>query len=318
MFSRDNDRDPIPPGPGPGLSTTSSISGPPGSTAEPGGALQLKMPMPAHLTSERPARPPGFTLVELLVVISVLALLASCLLPVLAKGKSRGQALSCLNNLKQLQAAWFMSAQDNGDAIAPNISRPAGADQVNMPGAWVAGNAQRDASAANIEAGVLFRLVGAAAAFRCPADRWAVRNYPGIPQTRSYSTHHYLNCDILCGCSAELVNTSPLNLRKYTRIVNPPPSLAWVFIEEHELSIDDGVFVTHSPWLAPGLQDFWVSFPGYRHNNGATVSFADGHAVLRRWRFHRNIKTYVAQPTYASGDDLVDLRWVEDGLPHAP
>jgi prepilin-type processing-associated H-X9-DG protein/prepilin-type N-terminal cleavage/methylation domain-containing protein len=273
----------------------------------------------AHRPIERTVTPLAFTLVELLVVISILAILASLLFPALAKAKARGQAVSCLNNLKQLQVGWFAYVQDNREAIPPNISRLMGSDQVNMPGAWVAGNAQIDTNTANVEAGVIFGQVGSATVYRCPADNSVVRNHPTIRRTRSYSSHHYMNCDIMCGgCGVELVNRTPLNLRKYTGIVNPPPSLAWVFMEEHELSIDDGVFVTHSPWFAPGVPDFWVSFPTYRHENGANVSFADGHAILRRWRFRRTITSYQDQSTVAQGDDLADLKWVEDGLPHAP
>ena len=61
--------------------------------------------------------PQGFTLVELLVTIGIIALLTAILLPVLSKAQRQANSAHCSNNLKQLTIAWRLFAQDNDQKL---------------------------------------------------------------------------------------------------------------------------------------------------------------------------------------------------------
>lgn len=64
----------------------------------------------------------AFTLIELLVVIAIIAILASLLLPALARGKQRARSVACISNLHQVGIGLELYLQDH-DSMLPTCAR---------------------------------------------------------------------------------------------------------------------------------------------------------------------------------------------------
>jgi prepilin-type N-terminal cleavage/methylation domain-containing protein/prepilin-type processing-associated H-X9-DG protein len=232
---------------------------------------------------ELPDADRAFTLIELLVVIAIIAILAALLLPVLSKSKNRTLTIVCLNNLKQIQICWHAYTLDNNDLLTPNNS----VTSVNAGGSGgaIASGVSwclAEPTATNVENGMLFQYNRSLGIYHCPADRSTFSdpsgNTAGPLRARSYnmsqSVNGYPEYDWF------LVGYIPY-FKKLTQIKSPNLADCLVFIDENEGTLLDAQFGMPTDFY--GGSGFWWDMPSNRHNQGANLAFADGHAERWRW-----------------------------------
>jgi len=267
-----------------------------------------------HGTLERrsfnsPSRGAGFSLIELMVVVVVIAVLASLLSAALNQTKSRAHQITCLNNLKELNFAWFYYADDNDDELALNRSADRNPSEEvfgrrNSTNSWVVGNPKEDTTTEDIVKGTLFQYTKSTSIYHCPSDSSTVVDKP-IPRTRSYSMSTYLNGD---GAGVD-----PMVKTRLAEIRNPSPSKMFVFIEEHEASVWSGGFYVSPKSRFSLASASWSSTPSDRHFQGCNVSFADLHVERWKWAWPKslNLSNHTAENHY----ELRDLRRLQESVP---
>ncbi len=228
---------------------------------------------------------PGFTLIELLVVIAIIAILASLLLPALARAKEKARAAQCISNSHQIALAFQMYADDNQE-VYPRTE------------GWNAHGGQR---------GIVFDHHGGAAdptnrplnrytqnlqVFRCPSDQGDTEQ-PRIKTSweaygNSYRTQHHLNTFRIRHVTAQVGDPSAQPITTAMIALSPV----------NKIIQGDSSF--HSNRDLNSRKSAWHSYRGQRRSN---MLFGDGHC-----EFYRFPKEF--EPKYSPG---IDSTYVPDG-----
>jgi prepilin-type N-terminal cleavage/methylation domain-containing protein len=225
----------------------------------------------------------GFTLVELLVVIGIIALLVAILLPALNKARESARRVKCMSNVRQLSMAWLMYANDNKGHFCNSETQGV---PPNDPNNWVqylrhywnafhlAGypDPQPDVfwswigagvTHFSIEGGMIWPYVKNTEVYLCPNDQ--------LPHGISYQVNGLLAGEV----------GFPRTLFTLNQIRHP--SATMLFTEGWD---------AHG-WLIDSFKvpiypsKVFASIPGQNHHLGGTggcvLSFVDGHAIF--WQY---------------------------------
>ena len=268
--------------------------------------------------TQRPNPHKAFTLVELLVVISIIAVLAALLMPALRRARELGRRTVCMGNMRQLQLAWHTYATDNDGYIVngqPSTQHNPHVQFYNGP-SWLIDFPNSNSSAFPVpetkqeaiemmESGALASYIGNMASYLCPARER--RQYSNNGSETWLSTYYIVASmnhfhpkiwEQFEKDTPALRRTGGVTLaiRKLSQMGRSTPSERLVFM-------DAGVRLytgCGDPILYQALmpsRDIWgisnnlmLAREGYlvpppiHHSNGTCMSFVDGHVEYWKWK----------------------------------
>ena len=235
-----------------------------------------------------PGSVPSFTLIELLIVIAIIAILASMLLPALGKARERGRTAACTSNLKQIGVAYAAYIVDNNDFMIPVLTSNAGS--LGTPH-WGMRLLSLDEFFREIPGNSYLT----SAVFRCPSMP--------APKAANFwiDTPHYGANGYLLGAWINGRSVPEDQAMKITSMKNP----SWKILiaetwrqtsGEASLNLDEGQY--RFSVSASGDTSAYRGRPAGRHDRNCGVLFADMH--VGKFLIQNPMDPYSCEPFTAS------------------
>jgi prepilin-type processing-associated H-X9-DG protein len=208
-----------------------------------------------------------FTIVELLVVITIISILAALLLPALGKARNVAKGSVCLSNLKQIGLVIYGYAVDNNECLYKKGSYPGGA---GTQAEYVPGQVATDADN--------FKVKTSSSVLTCPADKrnMKIKSTDPYPGTASVSDQIYKYMPGAWSYEYTFINFSYIQSRN-TFLIRTHRRLSQISSPSITMFFTEG-------WGAENYNDFVVSsfYGKVLHSTGMNFLFADGHAEWMR------------------------------------
>ena len=270
----------------------------------------------------------GFSLMELLIVIAIIALLISILLPMVTRAREMANRTVCLSNIRQLQIGWLAYAEEHkghfctASPAYPLRGSAAGAGRVFEGTGWLTCSAQAQFDdVVDFPNSRLWPYVHNINSYYCPNDTRPVKGtcdpmFPEVGSLVSYGMNPvmgeiYISRDTIYvggveGSSSQQLVTTLAQIRH--------PESTFVFIEVGP-SYGSPKFGLPILGTLTGLNQTTPLCPYHRHGSvceGNTISFADGHAMF--WSYAHpvevsNVDRYYTLIQYNRIDQRQILAW---------
>ena len=215
----------------------------------------------------------GFTLIELMIVVAIIAILAAILLPALARSKATAQRIKCVSNLHQLGLATQLYWDDNTGQCFRYTGGITNGGQLFWFG-WMEGTQAAEGTRQfDPTTGALWPYLTGRGVELCPALNYALGQFKLKARGAAYGYGYNLHLSVP-------LTRAPVKISALRR-----PSQTGVFADAAQVN----TFLPPASRSNPLLEEFYYvstnrneATAHFRHAQRANVVFADGHVGPKR------------------------------------